>query len=65
MVEVVRLGVLDAQTALSRYAKHRPPQSVARLRDALKKANLLNTSQPKSKGHGIRLPSGDVVYYNK
>ena len=48
MVEIVRLGVLDAKTALSRYAKHRPPQSVARLRDALEKANLLKPPQPHS-----------------
>ena len=48
MVEVVRLGVLDAKTAISRYAKHRPPQSVARLRDALEKANLLKPPQPHS-----------------
>lgn len=44
MVEIVRLGVLDAQTALSRYAKRRTPQEASRLRAALIDAGFYGKS---------------------
>lgn len=56
MVEIVRRGILDPQTALSRFAKIRDARTVSQLREALVRAKLLEAPRTLGNGKFLSLP---------